>query len=112
MATRKTKTTKTTKTTKAPATVVRRRKGSDEVTITRAELTKMLQAAKAEGSSSKRTTRDITLDVSDKGAIKIKGMRQRWPIVLYVQEMEWILDNEDTIRDFIDDNSDSLSRRG
>lgn len=51
----------------------------------------------------------VYLEVSEKGAIKIKGMRARWPIVLYPNEVQTILGMADKFIDFIEANKDKLS---
>lgn len=51
----------------------------------------------------------ITLEVSAKGAVKIKGMRARWPIVLYPNEVQTILGMADQFIDFIEANKAKLS---
>ena len=47
------------------------------------------------------------LKVSQKGAVQINNIR-RFPITLYRQEMETILNMADTIRQFIKDNEGAL----
>jgi len=54
-----------------------------------------------------KNVKTITLKVSEKGAVQINGMR-RFPIVLYKNEMEKILDMKEEIEDFIKNNSTNL----
>lgn len=51
----------------------------------------------------------VYLEVSEKGAVKIKGIRARWPIVLYPNEIQTILGMSDKLIDFIEVNKDKLS---
>ena len=51
----------------------------------------------------------IRLEVSEKGAVKIVGMRQRFPIVLYPNEVEVILGMADKFVLFIEENRSKLS---
>lgn len=51
----------------------------------------------------------VYLEVSEKGAVKIKGMRARWPIVLYPNEIQTLLAMQDKLIGFIEDNKDKLS---
>jgi len=52
--------------------------------------------------------RKLTMKVSDKGAISVYGFG-KWPITLYRQQMERLLDSADDIRAFIVANADNLS---
>src|SRR5262245_15652133 len=49
--------------------------------------------------------------VSPKGAISVYGL-QRMPVTLYVEQWERLLDFSDQVRDFIQDNSGQLKRKG
>jgi hypothetical protein len=51
----------------------------------------------------------VYLEVSEKGAVKIKGMRARWPIVLYPNEIQTLLGMSDKLNDFIEANKSKLS---
>jgi hypothetical protein len=51
----------------------------------------------------------VYLEVSEKGAVKIKGMRARWPIVLYPNEIQTLLGMSDKLIDFIEANKAKLS---
>lgn len=47
--------------------------------------------------------------VSEKGAISFYGLRAKWPLTMYAQELELILDRADELRKFMADNKASLS---
>lgn len=51
--------------------------------------------------------KEVTIKVSEKGAIQINGIR-RFPITLYKSEMEQILSKKEEIESFIQQNSDTL----
>lgn len=51
----------------------------------------------------------VYLEVSAKGAVKIKGMRARWPIVLYPNEIETLIAMSDKLIGFIEENRAQLS---
>jgi hypothetical protein len=72
--------------------------------ITQAQAAALIQAAAAP--AKKRT---VSLEVSEKGAVKIKGLRSRWPIVLYPTEVETILSMADKLVEFIEANRAKLS---
>lgn len=92
------KPTTTTTTTKAGPTV--------------AELQAQLDAAKAELQAAKAAKRrQIRLQVSQKGAISIYGIR-RMPITMYVDEWATILGMADDIAAFGEENAGKLSRKG
>lgn len=67
-----------------------------------AELEAQLAAAKAAGRGK------LTLKVSKAGAVSVYGMG-KWPVTLYSQQWEKVLDAEEQIRAFIVANADSLS---
>ena len=54
--------------------------------------------------------RRITLKVSEKGAVSLYGMG-RFPVTLYVEQWETVLDMEPTIRDFLAKHSGELTRK-
>lgn len=54
-----------------------------------------------------KNAKAITIKVSEKGAVQINGIR-RFPIVLYKNEMEKILDMKVEIEDFIKSNISNL----
>lgn len=77
--------------------------------MTEAELIAQIEALKAENAKLKAASRGkLTLKVSDKGAISIYGMG-RWPITMYREQMERVLDAADQIRAFIEANKAALS---
>jgi hypothetical protein len=55
--------------------------------------------------------RGISLKVSEKGALSVYGMG-RFPVTLYKEQWEKLLDLADDIRAFIRDNKDSLKTKG
>lgn len=65
-----------------------------------------LQADNAKLKASRNSK--LTLKVSAKGAISVYGMG-KWPITLYSQQWERLLDNAEDIRAFIAANADLLS---
>lgn len=54
-----------------------------------------------------KNKRIVSMKVSEKGAVQINGIR-RFPITLYKQEMEQILEMKEEIEDFIRANNDKL----
>ena len=58
-----------------------------------------------------RSQQEIRLQVSQKGAVSLYGLR-RFPITLYADEWERILDLAGKVRAFIKENEGSLSRKG
>lgn len=50
----------------------------------------------------------LSMRVSEKGAISIRGFG-KWPVTLYRQQMERLLDAAEDIRAFIEANADLLS---
>lgn len=54
-----------------------------------------------------KNKRIVSLKVSEKGAVQINGIR-RFPITLYRQEMEQILEMKEEIEDFIRTNESAL----
>ncbi len=69
-----------------------------EITIEQA--TALLSAPKPRG---------VILEVSPKGAVKFKGIRARFPIVLYPNELDIILGMADKIGEFVEANKSKLS---
>ena len=81
-------------------------------TPTLEDLQAQLEAAKAELAAAKAAKRrEIRLQVSQKGAISIYGIR-RMPITMYVDEWATILGMADEIATFGEQNADRLSRKG
>ena len=55
--------------------------------------------------------RVFALKVSEKGAVSIYGLNAKWPVTLYAQQMENVLDHTDAIRAFIKENAAKLVRK-
>lgn len=55
-----------------------------------------------------KNKREMTLKVSEKGAVQINGIR-RFPITLYKSEMNKILDNAGMIMEFMRENDEVLA---
>ena len=53
--------------------------------------------------------RKLTLKVSKAGAVSVYGMG-RWPVTLYAQQWERLLDSQSEIREFIEANRSVLSQ--
>lgn len=58
----------------------------------------------------KRKKDDITLKVSEKGCLSIYGLN-RFPVSLYKEQWEKILNHADEIRKFISENDDKLASK-
>ena len=71
------------------------------------EANALLNGLVAEAAKPKQ--KGVYFEVSDKGAVKIKGMRAKWPIVLYPNEIQTILGLSDKLIDFIEANRAKLS---
>ena len=66
---------------------------------------------KAEMESLKaRTSKGISLKVSEKGAVSVYGMG-RFPVTLYKEQWLKILDMSDVIKSFIADNDSALKAK-
>ena len=72
-----------------------------------AEIEKLRSDNEALKASGKR---GVTLKVTEKGCVGIYGLR-RFPIVLFVEEVERVLSMNDELRAFITANAASLSRK-
>ena len=72
-----------------------------ELARLRAENESLRAKAKARAASR------LHLKVSDKGAVSLYGMG-KWPVTLYKGQWEVLLDNIETIKDFIKDNDHLL----
>ena len=57
-----------------------------------------------------KKSRTIIMKVSEKGCLSIYGL-QRFPVSLYQEQWEIILDNADNLREFIKENQDKLSTK-
>jgi len=66
--------------------------------------------AKLEKELEKAKTKTIELKVSQKGCVQINGIR-KFPFTFYQDEINIILDMEDEIRNFINMNQETLSKK-
>jgi hypothetical protein len=75
------------------------------------ELQAELERLRAENAALKQQTqRGTYLKVSEKGGISLYGLG-RFPITLYVEQWQKILDMAPEIRRFMDENATSLKRK-
>jgi len=75
------------------------------------EMRAELERLRAENEAlKKRGTREMRLQVSQKGAVSLYGIR-RFPVTFYADEWSQILDKGDEIRAFIRENEASLKRK-
>jgi hypothetical protein len=58
-----------------------------------------------------RTTRGVSLKVSEKGGVSVYGLG-RFPVTLYKEQWARLLDMADDIRAFIKDNDARLKTKG
>jgi hypothetical protein len=58
-----------------------------------------------------RTTRGVSLKVSEKGGVSVYGLG-RFPVTLYKEQWTRLLDMADDIRTFIKDNDAKLKTKG
>lgn len=78
----------------------------DEMTMD--QLKEELRKAQEENKNLKKNTKkEMTLKVSDKGAVQINGIR-RFPITLYRSEMNIIFEKQEDIKEFIQTNKEAL----
>jgi hypothetical protein len=80
------------------------RRQLEEMKREKEELAAKLAAAE------EKQTRAVYLKVSEKGGASLYGIR-RFPITFYVEEWNRILDMESTIRSFLKDHDDELTRK-
>ncbi len=67
-----------------------------------------LEKLRAENEALKaRSARAVSLKVSEKGGVSVYGLG-RFPVTLYREQWEKLLDMSDEIRHFIRDNADKL----
>ena len=67
-----------------------------------------LEKLRAENEALKaRGARAVSLKVSEKGGVSVYGLG-RFPVTLYREQWEKLLDMSDDIRNFIRDNADKL----
>ena len=70
-----------------------------------------LERLRAENEALKsRTTRSVSLKVSEKGGVSIYGLG-RFPVTLYKEQWIKLLDMADDIRSFIQENEDKLKTK-
>ncbi len=70
-----------------------------------------LERLKAENERLKRTaSRGISLKVSEKGGVSVYGLG-RFPVTLYKEQWEKLLDMADELRHFIRENASSLKSK-
>ena len=75
------------------------------------EMKAELERLKAENESLKaRTSKGISLKVSEKGAVSVYGMG-RFPVTLYKEQWLKLLDMSDDIRRFIEENNAKLKTK-
>lgn len=76
--------------------------------MTEAEMKAELERLRQENESLKaRTSKGISLKVSEKGGVSVYGMG-RFPITLYKEQWIKLLDMADDLRRFIEENSSKL----
>jgi hypothetical protein len=75
------------------------------------EMKAELERLKAENESLKaRTSKGISLKVSEKGAVSVYGMG-RFPVTLYKEQWLKLLDMSDDLRRFIEENNARLKTK-
>jgi len=76
------------------------------------ELKSELERLRAENARLKqRGTRGVSMKVSEKGGVSIYGLG-RFPVTLYKEQWEKLLDMADDIRGFIAENAGKLKIKG
>ena len=69
-----------------------------------------LERLRAENAALKSTSqRSLSFKVSEKGAISVYGMG-RFPVTLYVEQWNTLLDSADALRAFMHDHASELKR--
>ncbi len=82
-----------------------------ETTVNEEELKAELERLKAENEALKnRGARGISMKVSEKGAVSIYGLG-RFPVTLYKEQWQKLLDMADDIRAFIKENEGKLKTK-
>ena len=74
------------------------------------ELKAEIERLRAENESLKRPRGQVSLRVSEKGGLSVYGLG-RFPVTLYREQWERLLDIADDIRKFIRDNDHELKKR-
>jgi hypothetical protein len=76
-----------------------------------AEMKEELERLRAENEElKKRSEREITLKVSQKGGVSLYGLG-RFPVTLYKEQWMKIIDMVDDIKSFIDENENQLKTK-
>ena len=75
------------------------------------ELRAQVEALKAENQALKRRTeKGLSLKVSQKGAVSVYGLG-RFPVTLYKEQWERLLEMAEDIKTFIEENKDKLKTK-
>ena len=74
------------------------------------ELKAEIERLRAENESLKRPRGQVSLRVSEKGGLSVYGLG-RFPVTLYREQWERLLDIADDIRKFIRDNDHELKKK-
>lgn len=77
---------------------------------TEAELQAELERLRAENESLKKPRGQVSMKVSEKGALSVYGMG-RFPVTLYREQWEKLLGMKDVILQFIQENDHQLKRK-
>lgn len=77
---------------------------------TESELQAELERLRAENESLKRPRGQVSLKVSEKGALSVYGMG-RFPVTLYREQWEKLLGMKDVILQFIQENDHLLKKK-
>jgi hypothetical protein len=77
---------------------------------TESELQAELERLRAENESLKRPRGQMSLKVSEKGALSVYGMG-RFPVTLYREQWEKLLEMKDVILHFIQENDTLLKKK-
>jgi hypothetical protein len=77
---------------------------------TEEELQAELERLRAENEKLKRPRGQMSMKVSEKGALSVYGLG-RFPVTLYREQWEKLLGMSDEIRQFIQDNDANLKRK-
>lgn len=70
-----------------------------------------LRAENEKLKTKKTVKKEITFKVSQKGAVSVYGMG-RFPVTLYKEQWQRLLEKKDEILEFIKENEDSLTTKG
>jgi hypothetical protein len=74
------------------------------------EMQAELERLRAENDRLKRPRGQMSMKVSEKGALSVYGLG-RFPVTLYREQWEKLLGMADEIRDFIRDNDSALKKK-